>query len=205
MFRVGLIGTVIWGIAMLAVVSGGDALAQESVVLQLAPSRDSGVSGTATLRELGSGVEVEVSMRGLPTVGVKHINHFHAGGTCADDRAGNPAPATIPLTTIEAGADGTGSATTTLRDVTLTDLLDEDKERYLAFHSKVEDEPVPPVISCADVTRTSSGAVDGNLPDSGGPLLAALIVGLLLVLAGSPGLLIAKRRWARLAGFGRFG
>jgi hypothetical protein len=36
-------------------------------------------------------------MQNLPEAGIKHINHIHAGGTCADDRAGRTAPVTIPL------------------------------------------------------------------------------------------------------------
>ena len=86
--------------------------------LQLTPSRDSGVSGTATLTDVEGGVRVELDMRGLPEAGIEHINHFHAGGSCAADRAGNVAPATIPLKTIVAKEDGTGSGTTTLKDVT---------------------------------------------------------------------------------------
>ncbi len=62
-------------------------------------------------------------MRGLPETGTEHINHFHAGGTCADDRAGNVVPATILLKTIVAKGDGTGSGTTTLKNVTLDSLF----------------------------------------------------------------------------------
>jgi hypothetical protein len=42
---------------------GGSALAQEteSVNLQLTPSRDSGVSGTATLTNVEGGVEVQLN------------------------------------------------------------------------------------------------------------------------------------------------
>jgi hypothetical protein len=61
----------------LALVSGGAALAQgsDSMTLQLTPSRDSGVSGTAALTDAGEGVRVELKMRGLPEAGVEHINH----------------------------------------------------------------------------------------------------------------------------------
>jgi hypothetical protein len=79
---------------------------------------------------------VELNMRGLPEAGIEHINHFHAGGTCTADRAGNVAPATIPLKTIVAKEDGTGSGTTTLEDATLDSLFDPGKERYLALHSR---------------------------------------------------------------------
>jgi Cu/Zn superoxide dismutase len=177
------------GVALLASVAlgGGSALAQgtESMELQLTPSRDSGVSGTAILTDAEGGVRVELNMRGLPEAGIEHINHFHAGGTCTDDRAGNPAPATIPLKTIVAKGDGTGSATTTLEDVTLKQLFDPDKKRYIALHARTEEgQGVPPVISCADVVEAAgSGAVSTKLPESGGmhPVLFFSVVGILIL------------------------
>ena len=168
---------------------GGGALAQEtdSMGLQLTPSRDSGVSGTATLTDVEGGVRVELDMRGLPEAGIEHINHFHAGGTCTADRAGNVAPATIPLETIVAKGDGTGSATTTLKDVTLDQLFDPAKERYIALHSEVEKgQGVPPVISCADVVEAAgSGAVSTNLPESGGPPLVILLFAAAIIVLGT--------------------
>ena len=158
------------------------------MTLQLTPSRDSGVSGTATITDVGKGVEVELNMRGLPEAGIEHINHFHAGGSCTADRAGNVAPATIPLKTVVAKEDGTGSGTTTLEDATLDSLFDPGKERYLALHSEVEEgQGVPPVISCADVVEAAGGgAVSTTLPESGGPqpgvlLIAGVIVALVSV------------------------
>jgi hypothetical protein len=168
---------------------GGGALAQgtDSMVLQLTPSRDSGVSGTATLTDVGEGVRVELSMRGLPEAGVEHINHFHTGGTCTADRAGNVAPATIPLKTIVANEDGTGSSTTTLEDATLNSLFDPGKERYIALHSEVEEgQGVPPVISCADVVEAAGGgAVSTTLPESGGPQPAMLLAAAALLSLGA--------------------
>lgn len=172
------------------------ALAQgsEPKELQLTPSRDSGVSGTAILTGTEDGVRVELNMRGLPEAGIEHINHFHAGGTCADDRAGRPAPATIPLETIVAKEDGTGSGTTTLEDVTLNGLFDPNKRRYIALHARTEEgQGVPPVISCADVVEAAGeGAVSKKLPESGGTnplmvlssasvLMLGLVVGMLLL------------------------
>ena len=199
-----IVGLAVAGAALLAVLSvlpswGTEALAQEtnSMSLQLTPSRDSGVSGVAALTEVEGGVKVELNMRGLPEAGIEHINHFHAGGSCTADRAGNVAPATIPLKTIVAKEDGTGSGTTTLEDVTLDSLFDPSKDRYIALHSEVkEDQGVPPVISCADVVEAAgSGAASTNLPESGGPPLAALIVATaLLSLGASAGLVRLGRR-----------
>jgi len=161
--------------------------------LQLTPSRDSGVSGTATLADVQGGVQVELNMQGLPEEGVEHINHVHGGGSCEADRTGNPAPVTIPLETITANADGTGSATTTIEDITLAELFDEDKDRYLALHSKVEDDPVPPVISCADIVRTASETASSHLPESGGLSFVVLAVGAFSILAMFLGLFTLQR------------
>jgi Cu/Zn superoxide dismutase len=178
------------GIALLAaLVLEGSAFAQEGqgVRLQLTPSRGSGVSGTAHLSEVENGVEVTLEMRNLPQPGVKHINHIHAGGTCADDRAGRTAPVTIPLKTIAAREDGTGSATTTIEDVTVAELFGEDKERFILLHAKTEKgEGVPPGIACADLVRTAANMgettmLDSDLPGSGGSTIllptAALLLG----------------------------
>jgi hypothetical protein len=189
------------GIALLVSLAlGGSALAQgmEGAKLQLTPSRGSGVTGTAKIANVEGGVRVELNMRGLPEAGVEHINHFHQGGTCTNDRAGNPAPATIPLKTIVANDDGTGTAVTTLKDVTVEKLFDPNKERYLAFHSKVIKEPVPPVISCADVIEAAgSGAVSTQLPESGGPQPVILLsAGAALVSGAVAGVLVLWRRFA---------
>ncbi len=180
------------GIALLTLLTlGGSVVAQgaETMELQLTPSRDSGVSGTATITEAGDGVRVELNMRGLPKAGIKHINHFHAGGSCTADRAGNVAPATIPLKTVVAKEDGTGSATTTLEDATLDSLFDPGKDRYIALHSEVEEgEGVPPVISCADVVEAAGGgAVSTTLPESGGPLPAMLLAAAAILALGAAG------------------
>ena len=182
------------GVALLAFLTlGGSVLAQEADTMELllTPSRDSGVSGTATITDVGKGVEVELNMRGLPEAGIEHINHFHAGGSCTDDRAGNVAPATIPLKTVVAKEDGTGSGTTTLEDVTVGKLFDPDKDRYLALHSEAEEgQGVPPVISCADVVEAAGGgAVSTTLPESGGPQPGVLLIaGVIMALVSVAGL-----------------
>jgi Cu/Zn superoxide dismutase len=175
--------------AALAVALSASAGAQEDQTMgvDLAQSRDSGVSGTATLEDVEGGVEVELEMSGLPEPGIKHINHIHAGGTCADDRAGRTAPVTIPLETIEAREDGTGSATTTIEDVSVADLFGEDKERFILLHAETkEGEGVPPGIACADLDP---------LADTGGIRPATLLLaGAISVLGVAAGLFILQRR-----------
>src|SRR5215208_4386637 len=108
MYRFGLLASVILGAALLvSLVVGSSASAQESegAKLQLTPSRDSGVSGIATLTDSEKGVTVTLNMRGLPEAGVEHINHIHGGGSCADYEAREDIPVTIPLTTVIANQD----------------------------------------------------------------------------------------------------
>src|SRR5918999_1403438 len=163
--------------------------AQEDQIAEvsLTQSRDSGVSGTATLEDVEGGVEVTLEMRNLPEPGIKHINHIHAGGTCADDRAGRTAPATIPLETITAREDGTGSATTTIKDVSVAQLFGEDKERFILLHAVTkEGEGVPPGIACADLAP---------LAETGGIRPATLLLAEAISILGvAAGLFILQRR-----------
>src|SRR5215207_188241 len=176
-----------FGALALALSASAEAKEEQTVEVNLTQSRDSGVSGTATLEDVKGGVKVTLQMQNLPEVGIKHINHIHAGGTCADDRDGRTAPVTIPLKTITAQKDGTGSATTTIKDVSVADLFGEDKERFILLHAKTEKgEGVPPGISCADLDP---------LADTGGLRPATLfLAGAISVLGVAAGLLILQRR-----------
>jgi Cu/Zn superoxide dismutase len=208
--RLGRAALAITVFAALAVALSASAGAQEdqSVEVDLTQSRDSGVSGTATLTDVEDGVKVELNMQGLPEPGIKHINHINAGGTCADDRAGRTAPVTIPLKTITAQEDGTGSATTTIKDVSVADLFGEDKERFILLHAKTEKgEGVPPGIACADLVRTAANGASlhnetttmdetttvlSDIPDSGGPTIL-LPAAALLLSAGVLGYAMLRR------------
>ena len=199
MYRVKRLVGVILGAALLAsLLLASSALAQETenVDLQLTPLRDSGVSGTATLTNVEGGVKVELNMKGLPEEGVKHINHFHGGGTCADVEAGRMAPVTIPLNTLVAKDDGTGSATTTIKDVTLDELFGGDQERFILLHAKtVKGQGVPPGISCVDLPQRSGNGNFDPLPASGGiPPAVLLVIPLVLILAGTVSLLALRQR-----------
>jgi hypothetical protein len=182
-----------------AMVAEGSAVAQgtQGMSVHLTPSRGSGVSGTATLEDVKGGVKVTLEMRNLPEPGIKHINHIHAGGTCADDRDGRTAPVTIPLETITAHKDGTGSATTTIKDVSVAKLFDEDKERFILLHAESKKgQGVPPGIACADLVRPAGNSasssdettmmgettmmVGDHVPSSGGPTILLPIAALLL-------------------------
>src|ERR687894_142514 len=168
----------LFGALVLALSTSAEAQEDQTVNVNLTGSRNSGVSGTATLEDVEGGVEVTLEMRNLPEAGIKHINHIHAGGTCADDRAGRTAPVTIPLEVITAQDDGTGSATTTIEDVSAAQLFGEDEERFILLHAETKKgEGVPPGIACADLAP---------LPDTGGtPPAAMLLIGAILTLGGA--------------------
>jgi Cu/Zn superoxide dismutase len=201
MYRPKRLAGVALGAALLASLAlGGTALAQgtNTVTLHLSPLNDSGVSGTAVLTNVEGGVQVELTMNGLPEAGVKHINHFHGGGTCADVQAGNMAPVTIPLKPIVANEDGTGSATSTIEDVTLDKLLAKDQKRFILVHAKTkEGQGVPPGISCVDLPQKSGSEGVETLAPTGGPQPVVLLaIPLLLILGGTTGLLALRRRTA---------
>jgi hypothetical protein len=182
-YRLKRVATMVFGATLLAsLILNGSAFAQEEKSVELTPSRGSGVSGTAILTDVQDGVKVELGMKGLPEEGVKHINHIHGGGTCADDRDGRTAPVTIPLNTVVANSNGTGSATTTIKDVTLDELLGDDQHRFILLHDKVKKgEGVPPGISCADLPQRSTNTTFENLPTSGG-LSAVVLLAIPLVI-----------------------
>jgi Cu/Zn superoxide dismutase len=177
----------VFAVLVLALSASAEAQEDQTMEVSLTQSRDSGVSGTATLEDVKGGVKVTLQMQNLPEAGIKHINHIHAGGTCADDRAGRTAPVTIPLETITAQNDGTGSATTTIEDVSVAQLFDEDKERFILLHAETkEGEGVPPGIACADLAP---------LPDTGGIRPATLLLAAAIsVLGVAAGLFILQRR-----------
>ena len=198
MYRLTRVATMVVGTTLLALlVLCGSAFAQEgkSVELQLTPSRDSGVSGTATLTDVEGGVKVELNMQDLPEEGVEHINHIHGGGTCAEDRKGRTAPVTIPLNTIVANADGAGSATTTVEDVALDQLLGDDQHRFILLHAEVKKgQGVPPGISCADLPQWSTDTTFESLPTSGGlPPAVLLIIPSILLVVGISSMLMLLR------------
>src|SRR5919199_1113654 len=150
---------------------GASALAKgtKSVELHLKPLNGSGVSGTATLKNVQGGVKVTLHMKGFSETGIEHINHFHGGGTCADVEAGNMAPVTIPLNPVVAKEDGTGSATTTIKDVTLDKLQGKDQKRFILLHAKTKKgQGVPPGISCVDIPQGSGAKGVETLAATGG-------------------------------------
>ena len=104
---------------------------------------------------------------------------------------------TIPLKTVVAEADGTGSASTTVKDVTLEKLLGDDQHRFILLHDKVKKgQGVPPGISCADLPQRSTNTSLENLPTSGGlpPIVLLVIPSVLLIVSISAVLMLLRFR-----------
>lgn len=184
-------------LALIAALVVGSAWAQGTTqTLELTPSRDSGVSGTATFTETDGGVEVTLDMQGLPKDGVEHLAHIHEGATCEDDRAGNGGEVKFPLASVVAEGD-TGTSTMTV-DSSFDELFSGDPY-YVNVHAEQTDpEAVPPGVACADVVMTSGGGSSEDLADTGGPSALALFAaggGALVVLGAAAGY-VARRRMA---------
>ena len=179
----------------------GSAWAQgsNSQTLELTPSRDSGVSGTATLTEVGGQLQVQLNVQGLPEDGVEHIAHIHTDATCADDRADQGGPVEFPLEDVVAQGNA-GSSTATL-DTTLSDLSDG-TERYVNVHAENTGEGVPPGVACADLAfagmqggeQTMRGSTV-PLPQSGGVTPTGLLPAAALILgSGILAFAVLRRR-----------
>ena len=177
-------------VGLLTALIAGSAWAQgaQSQTLELTPSRDSGVSGTATLTEVGGQLQVQLNVQGLPEDGVEHIAHIHTDATCADDRADQGGPVEFPLEDVVAQGNA-GSSTATL-DTTLSDLSDG-TERYVNVHAENTGEGVPPGVACADIVftgmqqQTMMESTRPPLPQSGGPASATLLLPAIALLLGS--------------------
>ena len=105
---------------------------------------------------------------------------------------------TVPLNPVVANEDGTGSATTTIDDVTLAELFGADEERFILLHARTEEgQGVPPGISCADMVPTADNGGLDTLPASGGtPPTVLLSVVALSALSAAAALLVLWRRLA---------
>ncbi len=185
------------GLLTALVVGSAWAQGSNSQTLELTPSRDSGVSGTATLTEVGGQLQVQLNVQGLPEDGVEHIAHIHTDATCADDRADQGGPVEFPLEDVVAQGNA-GSSTTTL-DTTLSDLSDG-TERYVNVHAENTGEGVPPGVACADLlasTGMQQGMMESTqpLPQSGGFTPSTLLPAAALILgSGILAFAVLRRR-----------
>ena len=191
------IGLVLGTAFLVSLALGNGAAAQEAETkgYELTPSRDSGVSGTATLKDAEGGVEVTVNVEGLEGRG-EYVHHIHEGATCEEDKVDKGGPVEFPLEEVVANDDGIASATSLVKDITLAQLLDGGKERYINFHpAPPEGGSVPPGITCTTLDPTTGRLV---LPASGGvrPMTALFGTATLVVACATIGAFVLRRRSA---------
>ena len=154
--------------------------ADDEVTIELNEQNDSGVSGSATLRDMGNGkTEVTLKLEGA-TGG--HPAHIHEG-TC---ETLNPEPA-LALQSV----DENGESTTEV-DASLETIMS--KQHAINVHKGATPEEVKVYIACGDIPVTA-GVPDtgaGGMSQSGSaPMVGLGLVGLVLA-AGS--LLVARSR-----------
>jgi uncharacterized protein (DUF305 family) len=133
-----------------------------SAEVELEPANGSETQGTATLSKTDGGVKVTLRVSGLPNSGTMYLAHIHPG-TCGEEEeeeadhehAGHEHGAheediEYPLTPVEPDAQGNGSSTTVVHDVTLEGLLSGDP-KHLNVHAPGSGEPPP--VTCANLNE----------------------------------------------------
>lgn len=143
-------------VGLVALISSGlgrpvAAQEDESIRIALNEYDESGVSGTATLDAAGTGTGVSMELSGDPVVG-DHPTHIHTG-TC-DDFDPNPL---YPLTTVILDdVDDEGVSDTTVEDVSLDELLDDD---YVILVHKSHEE-LTNYFVCGEIKVTSEDGAE---------------------------------------------
>ena len=191
-----IIGLVVATALLVALALGNGVAAQEESEtknFELTPSRGSGVSGTASLKDVEGGVEVAVNVVGLEGGGA-YVHHIHQGATCEEDKVDEGGPVEFPLNEVVANHEGTATAASVVRDITLAELLSGGKARYINFHPAPPQEgrPVPPGITCTTLDLDLTAAPPEILPESGGPALLLPTAGVLMV-TGLIGMRLVRR------------
>jgi hypothetical protein len=137
--------------------------AYNSTEVDLQPANGSGTRGTATFSKVkGGGVKVVLKVRGLPRSGTMYLAHIHPG-TCAEEEEGGGAEhghshhehgaseeIEYPLTPVEPNAQGDGTSTKVVHNVTLEGLL-SDEPKHVNVHKPGSGEPPP--VTCADLSE----------------------------------------------------
>jgi LPXTG-motif cell wall-anchored protein len=149
----------------------------QSLTLTLATQNNSGITGTATLTDLGAG-KTRVEIKVNDTSAVPHPSHIHEG-SCAQL---NPTPQ-FSLGNV------TGGTSTTEVDASLQQLLSSPH----AVHLHKSPDELTVYVACADIQAASASAA---LPRTGD--LGSSWIGLALVLAGlgisGTGYVLRRRR-----------
>jgi hypothetical protein len=128
-------------LCLLAVLAPSVVSAQsDSATVTLATQNASGISGTATLTQVGSDLKVDITVTGMAASGA-HPAHIHAG------HCPNPGAVVHSLTTVE-----NGTSTTTLTGVTLASVSDGDHS--INLHDSSTNMSL--YIACGDIAMMAS-------------------------------------------------
>ncbi len=175
-------------IALVTMAFVSPALAQEdSITISLQEHQSSGVSGSATLTADERDTHVAMELSGDPVTG-NHPTHIHTG-TCADF---DPDP-TYPLTTVildEVSDEGVSDST--VEDVSLESLLDDDY--VILVHKSAEE--LTNYYVCGDIKMSATA---DQVPQSGvgtgeaSTLPIVFALGMLALLSAGCGLLLRRR------------
>lgn len=172
-------------LSMVAFVAfAGSVAAADPITIQIGPQNNSGISGTATLTDMGNGqTQVVVNVTGF-TVGTPSPIHIHEG-TCATL---NPA-VKFPLTNLVDGKS------TTMVPVALSAVLAQ--PHAINAHKSAQEATV--YVACGNITSQMPNAVPntgaGGMAAGTSPLAPIAIAALLgVVVAG--GLYTIRRRVA---------
>ena len=192
---IGLVLATAW-LVSLALANGAAAQETGAKSFEITPSRYSGVSGIATLRDVEGGVEVTVNVEGLLWGVGDYTHHIHEGATCEDDKVGRGGPVEFPLGELTASLNGTASATSVVEGTTLAQLLNGGKERFLNFHPAPPEGSVSQGVACTTLAPLASSSVlpdsglaplasSSVLPDSGGVQSFGLLLGTVGIVLGA--------------------
>jgi len=135
-----------------------------SAEVDLQPANGSGTRGTATFSKAksgGGGVKVVLKVTGLPKSTKMYLAHIHPG-TCAEKEGagaehghshhehGATEEIEYPLTPVEPNAQGDGTSTTVVHNVTLEGLF-SGEPKHVNVHKPGSGEPPP--VTCADLNE----------------------------------------------------
>jgi uncharacterized protein (DUF305 family) len=133
----------------------------DSAEVDLQPQNGSSTMGSATLSKTDGGVKVVLEVSGLPSSGTTYLAHIHPG-TCGEEEEeeehhehgghehGASEEIEYPLTPVEPDAQGNGSSTTVVHDVTLEGLLSGDP-KHINVHAPGSGQPPP--VTCANLNE----------------------------------------------------
>jgi hypothetical protein len=134
----------------------------DSAEVDLEPASGSGTTGTATLSKAkGGGVKVVLKVSALPKSAKMYLAHIHPG-TCAEEEGGGAERGhshhehgtteeiEYPLTPVEPDAEGNGTSTSVVPQVTLEGLLSGDP-KHVNVHEPGSGEPPP--VTCANLNE----------------------------------------------------